>query len=238
MRPKRGFTLVELLIVIAIIALLLSILVPSLGHAKVLVYRIQCQSHMRTIALGWNQYHHDNKGDLVGSNSPGGGGHWVKGGNTVRSMTEGMLWDYVGQLGHYCCPTPINEHYYRSYSMSGNMNGEGSRWTKFGLVPDPGGTLLLTEEDDWRGYNVNSWYIQRGNFYGWVDYMAGNHEKGDNIAFCDMHVEYWVWQDPDTLTLPYSEGGFGRSDQGSVDLERLAPIFKSASFYDLNGRPL
>lgn len=55
-RPRRGFSLIELLMSLAIIALLVSILVPLLARAQVLSHRTLCMGNLRQIGVGWMQY--------------------------------------------------------------------------------------------------------------------------------------------------------------------------------------
>jgi prepilin-type N-terminal cleavage/methylation domain-containing protein/prepilin-type processing-associated H-X9-DG protein len=56
MRTKKAFTLVELLVVIAVIALLLAILLPSLNKARELANRIVCGQHLKTLTQASNAY--------------------------------------------------------------------------------------------------------------------------------------------------------------------------------------
>ena len=59
-RGTRGFTLVELLVVVAVIALLLAFLVPSLTNARELARRVPCMFAERGMGTGISMYAHDN----------------------------------------------------------------------------------------------------------------------------------------------------------------------------------
>jgi prepilin-type N-terminal cleavage/methylation domain-containing protein len=72
-RPS-AFTLIELLIVIAIIGLLISILVPALSRAREMSRRAMCSSNLRQFGIALLQYSQDFESWLPAKPAPTGGG--------------------------------------------------------------------------------------------------------------------------------------------------------------------
>ncbi len=61
---RRGLTLIELLVCIAVIAVLLGILLPTLTRARSVANRSLCASNLRQIGIGWALYVQDNNDRL------------------------------------------------------------------------------------------------------------------------------------------------------------------------------
>ena len=62
---RAGFTLVELVVVVAMVGFLATMLAPTLARTKPNSASFQCQNNLRQLAFGWKMYADDNNGGLV-----------------------------------------------------------------------------------------------------------------------------------------------------------------------------
>ncbi len=116
-RLSRAFTLVELLVVVAIIALLLSILLPALTKAKEHVRVIHCSSGLRQIAIAQFTYASENRSRPAHSKLWINSGltwtnavrhHWhtrTRDGGAIDLIEDGLLYPYLNTRDIYVCPT-------------------------------------------------------------------------------------------------------------------------------------
>ena len=113
----RGFTLLELLVVVSIISLLLSILAPALGKARKQAHRIRSQSNMGQIVDVLHLYSMDNSDRFpasVASNGMGSDLTWTEPtklialdhlGPRFRRSVSGYLKDYLDKADTMSCPS-------------------------------------------------------------------------------------------------------------------------------------
>src|SRR5439155_12098843 len=100
-REPSGFTLVELLVVIGIIALLISILLPTLAKAREGARQVKCLSNMRQLSLAAFTFAGENKGWMVGRAGMGivpfnpGSGNIFGGTADIKSPGDWIAWQRV-----------------------------------------------------------------------------------------------------------------------------------------------
>jgi prepilin-type N-terminal cleavage/methylation domain-containing protein/prepilin-type processing-associated H-X9-DG protein len=129
-RPVKGFTLIEVLVVVAIIALLISILLPSLSRAREQARMTVCMNSMRTCGQAMVLYAHSNQDSYpwdatpVSSGGPPAGANpweflhkYVQKGTPERFTDWKKSWitspsatTYYAALAWYLCPNDGMHH--------------------------------------------------------------------------------------------------------------------------------
>jgi prepilin-type N-terminal cleavage/methylation domain-containing protein/prepilin-type processing-associated H-X9-DG protein len=208
---RTAFTLIELLIVIAIIAILAALLLPVFQEVRIRAYRAQCLSNLRQIGLGIQLYEQDNQEKLMP-------GHLLAAPNPVTGNDvagwAGVSYPYLRSTGIFVCPTdetpkvvirgetyfPVT--YFVNVNLSAKVTPGGLPLAAFAA---PANTVLLGESTG-GGLAAN---IARLNVTDETESVFANyfvsitapgsnrHEGGRDFLLADGHVK---WLRPEAVS--------------------------------------
>jgi len=234
-RTRAGFTLVDMLVSIAVVAVLIGLLLPSLKSVTETTRRVICASNLRQIGLGVAMYADDNQGLLVGSVFIPNSNTAVYSGRTapapkpqdtviVRLETEEFIkisrihtpWDGLGILyssgylpasGVFYCPSHHGDYSFRKYKSMWNDAGPSlvSNYQYRGLGPH--GERSLYQIVPERSLIVTDAIRSIEEF---------NHMVGTNSLRADLMVEWLADEGGEVQSLLRSVSGSGNTSQAQA----------------------
>ena len=235
---RHGFTLVELLVVIAIIAILIALLLPAVQAAREAARRVSCSNNIKQLALALLSYHDANEKFPPGGITEGyccstkSRTNWAI---AILPFVEQVdLYDAYDQdafnedpvnqfvreafLGVHMCPSDIES---RELSSPGSGPGEGLMY-RHGSYRAMAGRNWGTREGFWtEAINHADWHEMVRNRWSWrgVLHVAGfqdlESEKIRNVTDGLTHTivlgeKVDVWQ-PRSTFWAYTYASYNRS---------------------------
>ena len=189
-RGAMFFTLVELLVVIAVIAVLASLLLPALAKAKGMASALVCKNKLKQLGVNMSFYLNDNNGvfpDYNFGNGNAAGMTWCRVIGPLYYGFKPVNWQEwpAKEHGLVCPDAPrLNEVFTASYGGSTGWVTSYGMNTKLGYkqvmqMRLPGSTYAFVD--------AKSTYLAYRPWY--PDKLSYRHSKRCNILFVDTHVD-------------------------------------------------
>jgi prepilin-type N-terminal cleavage/methylation domain-containing protein/prepilin-type processing-associated H-X9-DG protein len=212
-----GFTLVEMLVVIAVISILAALLFPVFAAAREKARQTTCLSNLRQLTIGIIQYTDDYNGRMpcayygdygIDTDHDQRDG-WIYYSQFVSSyngnlgsadfdVTLGSIYPYVGSKQVYVCPDDGEGRITGdSFAINSCVEGAkaGSAFFVIGKLlaqlNNPSGMMLLGEEGDGSANgSTNDGYLDFNYAPGGFDTISDRHNGGSNLSFVDGHTRW------------------------------------------------
>ncbi len=197
-KTRGAFTLIELLVVISIIAILASMLLPTLARAKSKATSVQCLNQLRQIGLATVMYADDHGGLLPRSSHSAMAYGVLPWGYALMPYVQSKgfirpdsLWTNLFKT-LYHCPKDLRPSLDWSYAknvypeLSAEETG-GPMWPKLSQIPRPVVTVLYAEKG--AGSSMADHFMAQCWYDGGQPEVARNrHDLKSNYVFCDGRV--------------------------------------------------
>jgi len=206
---RLAFTLIEMLVVVVIIALLASLIIPTVGKSLSRARSISCLSNLRQMGLAFTMYLADNKGVYPSAEGDDNNPWFVEISPYLQEEAQG-----AGDLSSvYRCPeyarlrpelqdtsSWLQLGYGMNYFLAGSptqgwpFQGPATRYRYYqDQIENPTLTILLADESGWgwgiHGQNYNSQLSDNGYFGAESGRLrGGRHGKHANFLIADGHV--------------------------------------------------
>ncbi|HEX8234646.1 MAG TPA: prepilin-type N-terminal cleavage/methylation domain-containing protein [Abditibacteriaceae bacterium] len=193
-RLRYGFTLIEVLIVVCVIAILCAILLPVMSRVRDTAKTTVCASNLRQIGIALEMYANDNK-YYPPAPAPDNCS-WAD--KMVQYVKSNEVFECPLALdGEYrpgCGPSETKDeliyHFNGSYLLNNLTVDLNGRQLSQSRLKNPSGTLLVLDGNSplgWTGASPNSALLSPKD----IEEMGVElrHNEGSNVLFADGHVK-------------------------------------------------